>query len=191
MSGLVSLQTLRGTAGVATMEAAVRAAVAKAEPSHTVEVFDALPANTKGMQLALSLWAALARANGATAIRLGVHQGTIALCGTKAAIEATKAAYAPTYNAVMTATNNAYTGDASQGSKMSFTNGYACGLVASLDASNAPAAIAYGLGGSHLHAFPAPGNGTAYGQGFKAKVASTPAPAAKAPAPAAKATKAA
>ena len=178
MSTLVKLQTLRGTAGVATMQDAVTKAVAKASPDHAVEFLEALPANTKGMQCALSLWAALARANGATAIRLGVHQGYIALCGPRAAVDATIAAFTPTLSAVKTAAANAYTGTEGQGARMAFMNAYTCGLCAAIDAANAPATVAYGLGG--LHEFPAPGNGTAYGQAAKA-----PAPyAAPAPAPA-------
>ena len=177
MATLVQVQTLRGTAGLQAAQDVVTAAIAKhnATPgnvTHTAHFMAALPPNVKGMQVQLSLLAALARANGATCIRLSVHNGNVAICGTQESIDATLAATVPTYNAMATLTAATYT-PAEHGPRMGFTNGFMCGLCAGLNST--PATLAYGLGS--LFSFPAPGNGTAYGLGVAAAstLASTPA----------------
>ena len=91
---LVQVQTLRGNAGTAAALAQVQAAVTaynkangKATP-HIVTPVQALANNTKGMQWQLALLATLARQYGATMVRLSVHNGNVALCGTPAAVKA-------------------------------------------------------------------------------------------------------
>src|SRR6476469_7867135 len=110
---LVQVQTLRGTQGTQAAQNAVTAAVNAYNgtngTTHTIEYFVALPPNTKGMQVHLSLWAALARLHGCTLVRLSVHNGNVALIGPAANIANVQAAYGPTYNAIATAAANAYT----------------------------------------------------------------------------------
>ena len=161
MSKLVAVQTLRGNAGIEAAQGVVNAAVAKhngieGNAQHAVHFFAALPPNVKGMQVQLSLLAALARSNGGTLIRLSVHNGNVALCGPQPAIDATLASWVPTYNAMATLAASTYS-PAVHGARMGFTNAFLCGLCASLD--TAPATLAYGLGS--LFSFPAPGNGEA------------------------------
>ena len=160
MSRLVTVQLLRGVAGVEAATTVVEAAVAKyntvpGNESHTVRVFEALKPNTKGMQVQLSLLAVLARNHGATLIRLSVHNGNVALCGTEQAIEDVLSDWQITYSAIATRAANAYTPDA--GPRMAFTNAYACGLCAGIDPGNAT--LAYGIG--TLFSFPMPGNAVA------------------------------
>lgn len=176
MSKLVQVQTLRGNSGVEVATQAVQTAVDKhnaANPDnqHAVVTFVALPPNVKGMQVQLSLLAALARRNGATLIRLNVHNGNVALCGPSSAIAATQASWVPTYNALATLAASTYNA-AEHGAKMGFTNAYLCGLTASLDV--VPATLAYGLG--MLFSFPAPGNGSAYALGASTPVEVTGTP---------------
>lgn len=176
---LVQVQTLRGNAGVQAATTVVQNAVnaynATNKASHVVHTFSALAPNTKGMQVQLCLLAALARKNGCTLIRLSVHNGNVALCGTQAAINATLAAAVPTYNAMQTLATNTYV-PATHGARMGFINAFMCGLCASLQ-NGAPATVlAYGIG--HLFTMPAPGSGTAYALGANATLApATTAPA--------------
>lgn len=176
---------MRGNTGTAAALAAVQAAVAAhnaANPkavAHTVTAVTALPNNTKGMQWQLALLATLARQHGATMVRLSVHNGNVALCGTPAAVAATQAAMVPAYNAYSTAAANAYN-PAAHGNRVGFTNGYLCGCPAGLQAAHGIVAqLAYGVG--YLFTFAAPGTGTAYAIGQAAAQASAKAPVAKAP----------
>ena len=185
---LVQVQTLRGngghTAALASVQAAVtayNAANPKATP-HAVVSVTALPNNTKGMQWQLALLATLARKNGAHMVRLSVHNGNVALCGTQAAITATQAAMQPTYNALVTAAANAYT--PALGNKVGYQNGWLCGAVAGMQvAYKVQAQLQYAIG--YLFAFAAPGNGTAYlaGQAVYATASTPKATAPKATAP--------
>jgi hypothetical protein len=174
--GYVQVQTLRNTTGGTTAAlAAVQTAVAAHNAkypkavAHTCVSVTALPNNTKGMQWQLALLATLARQHGATMVRLSVHNGAVALCGTPAAIAATQAAMVPAYNAYSTAASNAYN-PAAHGNRVGFTNGYLCGCPAGLQAGLAiTATLQYGLG--YLFTFAAPGSGSAYAIGYAAALA--------------------
>lgn len=183
----VQVQTLRNTTGgTAAAFTAVQAAVAAynaANPkgvAHTAVLVTALQNNTKGMQWQLALLATLARQHGASMVRLSVHNGNVALCGTPAAIAATQGAMVPAYNAYATMAANAYN-PAQHGNRVGFTNGYLCGCPAGLAAGLAQTAtLAYGVG--YLFTFAAPGTGAAYAMGHAAAqaTAKTAKPAAKA-----------
>ena len=173
---LVQVQTLRGNAGKAEALKAVEAAVAKYNAGakgeqHIVEAVEALRPNTKGMQFQLALLATLARINGATMIRLSVHNGDVALCGPAKAVEATKAAMAPAYNALMTAANGAYV-PSTHGNRVGFTNSFLCGAPAGMQtAAEVAVQLEYAVG--YLFTFPMPGNEAAYQMGAKAGEALT------------------
>jgi len=166
---LVQIQTLRGNAGTdaqfAEVEKAVKAhnsANGKSAPHVAVKV-TALDANRKGMQWRLALFATLARVNGVSMIRLGVHNGVVALCGPKDAVANVQDAMVPWTNYYATAVANTYS-QAVHGNKVGFENGYLCGCPAGLQiAANVAPTLAYGLG--FLFSFPAPGDGKAYGIG--------------------------
>ena len=180
----VQVQTLRGNAGIdaafATVEAAVKtynAQQPKGGTPHIAVKVTALPNNVKGMQWQLALLATLARANGANMVRLNVHNGAVALCGTAAAVKAVQAAMVPATNEYATAVANAYN-PATHGNRVGFTNGYLCGCPAGLQtALGITATLAYGIG--FLFSFPAPGDGKAYAVGHAAAAAT--AKAVKAP----------
>jgi hypothetical protein len=170
MSTLVQIQTLRGTAGIAEALKSVEAAVAKRNTenpktvAHVVEQVTALPNNVKGMQWQLALLATLARKNDATMIRLSVHNGHVALCGTPKAVETTRNAMLPAYNALVTAVSNAYS-PSKHGNRVGFTNGWLCGAPAGMqDAAKLTPELGYGIG--FLFEFPAPGTGVAYDLGY-------------------------
>lgn len=169
---LVQIQTLRGNAGKAEALKAVVAAVDKfnaGKPkgeAHTVVEVNALPNNTKGMQAQLALLATLARRHGATMIRLSVHNGSVALCGTTKSIEAVQAAMVPAYNSLSTMVAAAYN-PAVNGNRVGFTNGWMCGAPAGMqEAWGIQPELAYGVG--FLFSFPAPGDGVSYDAGVKA-----------------------
>lgn len=171
-ASLVQVQTLRGSQGleeaIKTVQAAVDAhnkANPKA-PAHVVETVMALPNNTKGMQWQLALLATLARKNGATMIRLNVHNAQVALCGPAKAIEATKLEMVPHFNHLSTLAAATYN-PAKDGNKVGFMNGFLCGCPAGLqDSWKITTTLQYGVG--FLFAFPAPGTGVAYEIGYKA-----------------------
>jgi len=174
----VQVQTLHNTTGgtvaaLATVEAAVKAYNAQAPKGatpHAVAHIPVLANNTKGMQWQLALLATLARANGATMVRLSVHNGQVALCGTPAALKATQAAMVPATNTYATAVAAAYN-PAQHGNRVGFSNGYLCGCPAGLSAGlGITATLAYGIG--YLFTFPAPSNAAAYALGHAAGVAS-------------------
>lgn len=187
---LVQVQTLRGTQGNAAALQVVQTAVAtynatnpKATP-HTVVNVPVLPNNTKGMQWQLAMFATLARVHGANMVRLSVHGGAVALCGTPAAIAATQAAMGAAYNQYMALANNAYNA-AQHGNRVGFTNAYLCGCPAGVQlAHGITAALAYAIG--YLYPFAAPGNGVHYaaGQAAALAVAKPAKPTAKAAKPA-------
>lgn len=174
---LVSVQTLRGTAGTQEAQKSVSAAVAKfnetSKVPHRVEFFQALPPNTKGMQFRLSLLAQLARVNGCNLIRLSVHNGEVALCGPDDQVQQVLDSYIDLHNVFSTKATSAF--DPSTGSKrMAFMNGYTCGLTAGLFPGMPQ--LAYGIG--TLFAFPKPGDGKAYDLGEAAlDLEEAPAPA--------------
>lgn len=173
MSRLVQVQTLRGNSGVAAATQAVTDAVAKFNAQNgtadVVQGFVALPPNVKGMQVHLSLLAVLARSQGATLIRLSVHNGNVVLCGPQADVDAVLAAWTPAYNALVTQSAAVYNVTV-HGPRMGFNNAFQCGLIAGMDTT--PAVLAYGLGG--LFTFPAPGNGSAYNLGIEAATTYAP-----------------
>ena len=189
MAHLVQVQTLRGTAGTQAATQAVQAAVAAHNATngtnHAVHSMVALPPNTKGMQVHLSLLAQLARLNGCTLIRLSVHNGNVVLVGPQAAITATLAQHTATYSAMVTQAAATYQ-PATHGARMGFTNAYLCGLTAALYPK--PATLQYGIG--MLHTMPAPGNGSAYALGAGSTfTATTSTPATGTPATGTPATK--
>jgi hypothetical protein len=165
----VQIQTMRGSAGVAEMLKEVKASVAtfnsnnKGKEAHIVEHIPVLPNSTKGMQYQLALVATLARRAGANMVRLGVHGGQVAICGTRANVAATIKSVQAAHNAISTACANAY--DAGKhGPRVSFTNAYLCGAPAGLQTAwKISATQAYGVG--FLFTFPAPPNTTAYALG--------------------------
>lgn len=166
---LVCVQTMRGNAGHSATLALVQAAVTKhnatagkGKVAHAVTAVTALPNNTKGMQWQLALLATLARKNGATMVRLSVHNGAVALCGPASAIAATQAAMLPAYNALVTAATAAYS--PACGNRVGYLNAWLCGAVAGMQvASKVTATLQYGLG--YLYPFAAPSNGAAYATG--------------------------
>ena len=172
----VQIQTLRGKAGIdaafASVEAAVKAhnaAQPKGATPHTAVLVTALQNNVKGMQWNLALLATLARANGASMVRLDVHNGAVALCGTAAAVKATQQAMVPMRDTYATMVANAYN-PAVHGNRVGFTNGYMCGCPAGLQSAlGITATLAYGIG--FLFSFPAPGDGKAYAIGHAAAFA--------------------
>jgi hypothetical protein len=172
MVSLVQVQTLRGTQGKAEALKSVEAAVAKynaenagAEP-HIVQEVVALPNNVKGMQWQLALLATLARQADVTMIRLNVHNGHVALCGTPDSIETVSNLMRPSYDTFMTRVSQAYD-PAAHGNRVGFTNGWLCGAVAGFqDATGVEAELQYGIG--FLFSFPKPGNGSAYDLGYEA-----------------------
>lgn len=172
MAGLVQIQTLRGNAGLEEAVKAVEAAVAKRnsgaaeDDQHVVNTFAALPPNVKGMQVQLSLLAVLARNHGCTLIRLNVHNGNVALCGTAAEVAQVQEVWTPHYNAMSTLASATYS-PAVHGPRMGFTNGFLCGMAAGM--IERPAVLGYGIGS--LFSFPKPGNGTAYDLGAAALIA--------------------
>jgi len=166
MSQLVSVQTLRGNAGLEEAQKSVTSAVAKfneiGKQQHEVEFFQAVAPNTKGMQFQLSLWAQLARVNGCNLIRLNVHNGNVALVGPANEVREVMDNYVTIQSALLTKASQVYN-VAEHGPRMGFTNGYLCGLTAAM--STPKAELAYGIG--MLFQFPKPGNGTAYDLGAK------------------------
>lgn len=166
----VKIQTLRGTQGTAAAVTAVEAAVKtfnaqqpKGSVAHTVETFEAVAPNTKGMQWQLAVLATVARCHEVTMIRLNVHNGMVALCGPKTSIEAVRKATIDTRNIYATLVSSAYN-PATDGNRVGFINGYLCGLPAGMQiASKVTPTLAYGLG--FLFDFPAPGSGVAYLRG--------------------------
>ena len=178
MSQVVSIQTLRGTNGVAEAQKVVSSAVAKfnetSKVPHVAEFTVALQPNTKGMQFRLTLIAQLARQNGCTMIRLSVHGGEIAVCGPAAQVREVLDNIITFHNVLVTQATSAYNASI-HGKRMPFMNGYECGLASGLF-TGAPQ-LAYGVG--MLFQFPKPGDGKAYDLGAAAmsKVEATPAPA--------------
>ena len=164
MSGLVSVQTLRGTAGLEEAQKVVSTAVAKfnegSKEQHEVVFFTAVDPNTKGMQFRLSLWAQLARANGCNLIRLSVHNGNVALVGPADDVARVQEEFTPVYNALVTKATQVYVA-AEHGPRMGFMNAYECGLCAAMSVPTP--ALSYGIG--TLFQFPKPGNGSAYDLG--------------------------
>lgn len=166
---LVSVQTMRGNLGQAATLAAVQAAVAtynaaqpKGTQPHVVQGFTALAANTKGMQWQLAMVATVARTKGATMVRLSVHNGNVAICGTQAAVNATLAAVPTTYANLVTLAAQAYT--PALGNKVGYQNAWLCGYVAGMQvAAKVVTHLQYGLG--YLYPFTAPANGAAYATG--------------------------
>lgn len=166
----VSVQTLRGTQGVeaavAIVDKAVKAfnaTLPKGSTMHVIESFEAVPANTKGMQWQLATLATVARLHDATMIRLSVHNGMVALCGTKTAIEATRKTMIATKVEFGTLVNTSYDAN-TDGNRLGYTNAFLCGCPAGLQvAARITPTLAYGLG--ILFDFPAPGTGAAYVKG--------------------------
>lgn len=167
MSTLVGIQTLRGVSGLEESTKVVQAAVEKynagqpKDQQHVVEVFAALPPNTKGMQIRLSALAVQARQCGCTLIRLGVHNGNVAVCGLPEDVVRVAEQATLLYNVVSTKASQVYK-PAEHGARMGFFNSFACGAIAGQDSS--PAEIAYGVG--TLFFFPVPGNAAAYELGY-------------------------
>lgn len=179
-ASLVQVQTLRGSQGLEESVKSVRAAVDahnKAnpkQPAHVVEVVTALPNNTKGMQWQLALLATLARKNGATMIRLNVHNAQVALCGPAKAVEAVRLETIPKFNEYSTLAAATYN-PASDGNRVGFMNGFLCGCPAGLqDQLKVTPLLQYGVG--YLYPFQAPGTGVAYEAGYKAALALGQAP---------------
>lgn len=172
---LVQVQTMHGKQGTAAAMAEVQNAVkahnklnGKAAPHVAVQVRE-LENNTKGMQYRLALLATVARLNGATMVRLGIHGGAVALCGTKGAIEATHKAHAVALNTCRTLVDNTYD-PSKHGSRVGFVNGFTCGLPAGMQVAGKVATVAqYGVG--FLYPFQAPGDGNAYALGQTAGMA--------------------
>ena len=154
----VQVQTVAtGAGGTTAAFTAVQAAVAKhnaANPKavpHVAVLHNVLPNNTKGMQYQLALWATVCRVHGVTMVRLGVHGGQVALCGTKAGITAAQGAVMPLANAYATAVAQAYN-PATHGARVAFANSYLCGCPAGLQVANKiTPTLAYGIG--YLYAF--------------------------------------
>lgn len=170
MVSFVQVQTLRGNQGTpaafAEVEKVVAAHNAATKSKHVAELVTQMPNNTKGMQFQLGLLATVARANGVTMVRLGVHNGHVALCGPLAAVEATRLDMMSATNLYTTMVASAYVPSIHK-SRVGFTNGYLCGTPAGLQtALGIVPTLAYGLG--FLYTFQAPGDGTAYAIGFAA-----------------------
>lgn len=168
MSELVSVQTLRGNAGIEEAQKSVTSAVAKynevAKANHEVVFFQALAPNTKGMQFRLSLLAQVARLNGCNLIRLNVHNGNVALCGPADQVQQVQEHLVPYVNAIVTQATAAWSAD--QGPRMGFINGYTCGMTSAMYTGKPE--LVYGIG--TLFQFPKPGSGTAYDLGAAALV---------------------
>lgn len=168
--GYVQVQTLRGnqgtTAAFAEVEKVVAAYNAANKAKHTAVLVTQLANNTKGMAFQLALLATVARSNGVSMVRLGVHNGHVALCGPLAQIEATRLGMQKATEQYGTMVANALQTHTPK-SRVGFHNGYLCGCAAGLQtALGIQATLAYGLG--FLYTFPAPGDGTAYGIGHGA-----------------------
>ena len=176
----VAIQTMRESQGFDkafdTVQKAVKAHNA-ANPKQTahVAVRDTVQTmNSKGMQFALALAATLARINGATMVRLGVHGGEVAYCGTPESVKATRDAMVPARNYYATLVNQTYDASA-HGNKVGFENGFLCGCPAGLQvAANVTATLAYGVG--FLFNFPVTGDGKGYaiGQSMAHKAGRSP-----------------
>lgn len=181
---LVQIQTLAGTQGPDALFAEVEKAIATRNKSakgvaHVAVKRQVLPNNVKGMQWVLAVAATVARRHSATMVRLGVHGGAVAYCGTKAAVEATLAALQATQSLCGTLVSTAYN-PATHGNRVSFANAFLCGCPAGLKvAAKIEPTLDYGIG--YLFSFPVPnGNNVAYLLGQNAAITAT-APKATAP----------
>lgn len=169
---LVQVQTIKGGQGHAAAFAEVENAVkahnklnGKSAP-HVAVAVEVLPSNTKGLAWKLALLAVVARVNGASMVRLGVHGGQVALCGTRGAVEATRKAMADASATCGTVVSTAYD-PSKHGARMGYVNGFLCGMPAGLQvAGKVATTLAYGLG--YLFTFPVPGDGNAYRLGQNA-----------------------
>lgn len=181
---LVQIQTVKvDSNGYGAALAAIGVKVAAfnkaTKAQHIVVEHAVMPMNTKGMQASLALVAVLARSHGASMIRVGVHGGQVAICGPKAAVQATIDAIMPMSGQLRTLADNTYRAS-EHGARVGFINGFLCGAPAGLQlARGLVATIAYAAG--YLFDFPTPGTGSAYLIGQQSAQALATAPA-KAPA---------